>query len=58
MPVTTALALPYPAPGDTPDVPYWLQQLAEAVDALGATPTTYVPVWAGSVASAASPAAC
>lgn len=33
MPSTPAQALPYPAPGDTPDVPYWSQQLAENVEA-------------------------
>lgn len=30
---TTNLALPYPAPTATPDVPFDLQQLAEAIDA-------------------------
>jgi len=34
MPSTKSLAVPYPAPSDTPDVPYWLQKLAERVDAL------------------------
>lgn len=29
MPTTPALALPYPALPDTPDTPYWAQQLAE-----------------------------
>lgn len=32
MPTTPALALPYPDPGATPDVPYDMQQLAEAVE--------------------------
>lgn len=39
MPNTPALALPYPAPAAVPDVPYWLQQLAEAVDTLVAART-------------------
>lgn len=30
---TPLLALPYPDPVDAPDVPYWLQQLAETVEA-------------------------
>jgi len=29
---TTARQYPYPLPGGDPDVPYWLQQLAEKVD--------------------------
>ena len=34
MPTTPALALPYPPPtGVAPDVPYYMQQLAEAVEA-------------------------
>lgn len=33
MPTTPGLALPYPALSDTPDVPYWLQQLAQQVEA-------------------------
>lgn len=32
MPTTPSLALPYPAPMATPDVPYDLQQLAQAVE--------------------------
>jgi len=32
MPTTPGLALPYPALSDTPDVPYWMQQLAQAVE--------------------------
>lgn len=34
MPTTPNLDLPYPDTSDTPDVPYWLQQLAESVDDL------------------------
>lgn len=33
MPSTPTHGLPYPGPSDTPDVPYWNQQLAEAVEA-------------------------
>lgn len=33
MPTTPYLALPYPAPSDTPDVAYWQQQLADEVEA-------------------------
>lgn len=32
MPTTLTIGLDYPAPGDTPDVPYWMQRLAEDVD--------------------------
>lgn len=39
MPNTPSLALPYPAPAAVPDVPYWLQQLAEAVDTIVADRT-------------------
>lgn len=34
MPTTPTLALPYPAPTATPDVPYDLQQLAEKVESI------------------------
>lgn len=34
MPLTPAYDLPYPDPDDTPDVPYHVQQLAEATEAL------------------------
>ena len=36
MPTTSTHDFPYPAGTDSPDVPYWLQQLAEGVD--GAVP--------------------
>lgn len=36
---TTTTGLPYPALTDTPDVPYWMQQLAEAVEARGLSAT-------------------
>lgn len=48
MPSTPNLALPYPALSDVPDVPYWLQQITQAVDALGAAWTAYTPTWTAS----------
>lgn len=33
MPTTPSSAVPYPALTDVPDVPYWLKQLAEFIDA-------------------------
>lgn len=33
MPTTPVLALPYPALTDSPDVPYWMQQLAQTIEA-------------------------
>ena len=46
MPTTAALAIPYPAPSATPDVPYDMQQLAEKVEALLAGAyTAYTPTW-------------
>jgi hypothetical protein len=55
MPTTAKLALPYPAPSDTPDVPYRMQLLAEAVET--ATPVkvrTGTGVAVGAVAAGAS----
>lgn len=47
--------LPYPAPGDAADVPYWMQQNAEAVAAAldgalpGASGSTVAKLWTGRV---------
>jgi hypothetical protein len=43
---TTPSGLPYPALTDTPDVPYWMQQLADAVEARGVW-QAYTPTLAG-----------
>jgi hypothetical protein len=55
MPTTPTLALPYPAPGDAPDVPYRMQLLAEAVEAASPVKVrTGANVAVGAVAAGAS----
>ncbi len=45
---TTPAGLPYPEPASAPDVPYWLQQLAEAI------PTLTIEVGAATLAGDAT----
>jgi hypothetical protein len=48
MPNTPALSLPYPPPtGVAPDVPYYLQQLAEAVEAVITDAGSQKPIASG-----------
>lgn len=49
MPSTPVLALPYPAGTDAADVPYHMQQLAQAVEtALASAWVAYTPTWSAS----------
>ena len=53
---STPNGIPYPAGSDTPDVPYWNQQLAEAVDPyIGDTGWQEIPLAAGIVAGSRAP---
>lgn len=47
---TSTLALPYPLPGDTVDVPRDIRALAEAVDPLGMIPIGAFVMWPGASA--------
>lgn len=52
MPTTPIHALPYPAPGDSPDVPYRLQLLAERIEAtVGSDTGSLTPTAAGFTAA-------
>lgn len=44
MATTPNQAIPYPAPSDAPDVPYWMQRLAERADSLFSTLFTVPPL--------------